>query len=118
VRDAAPGGHQVELAGPDDLLAAQAVPVQHVARDEPGHRLQPDVRVRRYLHAGHPVDRRRAVVVHEAPRAHAAPLPQRQQAAHVEVTDVGKARRGDLGARHARVSRGGRVRRGSWDFQI
>jgi hypothetical protein len=106
VGDAAPRGHQVELAGPDELLAAQAVPVQHGARDEPGHRLQPDMRVRRDLHAGHPVDRRRAVVVDEAPCAHAAPLPQRQEAAHVKVADPGEARRGDLGARHPRVPRG------------
>jgi len=86
--------------------------VQHGARDEPGHRLQPDVRVRRDLHAGHPVDGRRAVVVHEAPRAHAAPLPQRQQPAHVEVADASQARRGDLGARR------GHILRGTRDFQI
>ena len=32
-------------------------------------------------------------MVHEAPRAHAAPLPQRQEAAHVKVADPGEARR-------------------------
>ena len=32
VGHAVPGGHQVELAGPDDLLAAEAVAVQHLRR--------------------------------------------------------------------------------------
>ena len=73
VRDPPPGGHQVELAGPDHLLAAQAVPVQHVAREQPGHGLQPDMRMRRDLHPGYPVHRHRPVVVDEAPGPHAAP---------------------------------------------
>ena len=49
---------------------------------------------------------------------HAAPLPQRQQAAHVEVADAGQARRGDLGARRGRSRRGGRARRGTRGVQI
>ena len=46
VRDAAPGGHEVELAGPDDLLGAEAVPVQDLAVEQPGDRLEPDVGMR------------------------------------------------------------------------
>jgi hypothetical protein len=32
--DALAGGHQVELPGPDDLLAAEAVAVQHLDEAE------------------------------------------------------------------------------------
>ena len=37
--------------GPDRLHAAEAVAVLHLALDQPGHRLQAGVRVRRHLHA-------------------------------------------------------------------
>jgi hypothetical protein len=40
VGDPLPGGHEVELPGPDDLLAPEAVAVQHLAGDQPGDRLQ------------------------------------------------------------------------------
>ncbi len=40
------GGHQVQLAGPDDLLGAEAVAVQGLARGQPGDGLQAGVRVR------------------------------------------------------------------------
>ena len=39
VRDAPPGGHQVQLAGPDHLPAAEAVAVQHQAFEQPAHGL-------------------------------------------------------------------------------
>ena len=94
--DPPPGGHQVELAGPDHLLTAQAVPVQHVPVQQPGDGLQADVRVRRHLHPGHAVHRHRAVVVHEAPGADAAPVPQRQQPADLDIPDPGHPPRGQL----------------------
>jgi hypothetical protein len=43
VGDAPTGGHQVELAGPDELFGAEAVAVQHLALQQPGDRLQADV---------------------------------------------------------------------------
>ena len=46
VRHAVAGGHQVELAGPDHLLGAEAVAVQHLAGDQPRDGLQADVRMR------------------------------------------------------------------------
>ncbi len=92
VRDAAPGRHQVELARPDHLLAAQTVSVQHVPRQQPGHCLQPDMRVRRHAHPGDPVDRHRPVMVGEAPRAHAAPQPEGQQPPDSHVPDLCLAR--------------------------
>src|SRR5215469_16070504 len=94
--DPSPGRHEVELTRPDQLLAAKAVPVQHVAGEQPGHRLQPDVRMRRDVHAGNTVDVRWAVVVDEAPRADAAAQPEGQQPADRDGTDAGVSRRGQL----------------------
>jgi hypothetical protein len=91
VRDAAARRHEVELAWPDQLLAAQAVPVQHVPRQEPGHGLQADVRMRRHIHAGDAVDIQRPVVVDEAPGPDAAAQPERQHAAHRHGADAGVA---------------------------
>ena len=51
VGDAPPGRHQVELAGHDDLLAAERVTVQRLALQEPGDGLQADVRMRGDVHA-------------------------------------------------------------------
>jgi hypothetical protein len=81
VRDAPPGGHQVQLAGPDQLPAAEAVPVQYQALEQPAHGLQADVRVRRHLHAGADADVIGSVVVQEAPRADSAQGRLRQQPA-------------------------------------
>jgi hypothetical protein len=104
VRDPVPGGHQVELAGPDHLLAAEAVAVQHVPGDQPGDRLEPDVRVRRDLHPGHAVHRHRAVVIHKAPRAHAAALAQREQPPHLDVAHAREPGAGQLGVAGRRVA--------------
>ena len=41
--DAPPGGHQVERTRPDDLLAPDAVLVQHLAGEQPGDGLQAGV---------------------------------------------------------------------------
>ena len=47
VGDAVAGGHEVELAGRDDLLGAERVAVQRLALEQPGDGLQADVGVRR-----------------------------------------------------------------------
>ena len=65
--DPAAGGHQVELAGADQLLAAEAVPVQHQPAEQPARRLQAGVRVRRHLHARTGAHVVGPVVVEEAP---------------------------------------------------
>jgi hypothetical protein len=96
VRDTAAGGHQVQLAGPDHLLTAEAVPVKHVPREQPCDRLQPDVRTRRHLHPGRAIDGRRTVVVDEAPRAYAAAQPQWQHPAHGDFADLRLPRRGNF----------------------
>ena len=44
--------------GAEDDVAAERVAVVHLALEQPGHRLQPGVRVRRHLHARRPRRRR------------------------------------------------------------
>ena len=82
VGDPVTGGHHVELTGPDRLHVAEAVPVQDLAVQQPGHRLQPGVRVRRHLHAGPLRHIVRAEMVDEAPRANHPARPLRQQPPH------------------------------------
>src|SRR5581483_10940227 len=71
VGHAPPGSHEVELAGLDELFAAEAVPVEDLAVEHPGHRVQADVRVRPDLHRrlgpAIPVNGCRAEMVDEAP---------------------------------------------------
>ncbi len=81
VRDAAARRHEVELPGPDQLLGAEAVPVQHVPGQEPGHGLQADMRMRWHIHPGDAVDVHRPVVIDEAPGTDASAQPERQHAA-------------------------------------
>jgi hypothetical protein len=85
VRDALPRRHQAELAGPDHDVAAEGVPVVHLAVEQPAHRLQADVRVRGDLHARLAGDLVRTVVVHEAPRADHPPVQARQQASDLRA---------------------------------
>ena len=58
VADAASGGHQVQLAGPHQRVVAGGVAVLDLAAEQPAHRLQPGVRVRRHDHPAGPATRR------------------------------------------------------------
>ena len=69
VADAAAGCHQVDLAGAHHRVVAGAVAVLDLAGEEPAHRLQAGVRVRRHAHAAGVGDVVGAVVVEEAPGA-------------------------------------------------
>src|SRR5690606_19665889 len=71
---AVPCAHQVELARPDELLRTEAVAVQDLAREQPGHRLQPDVGMWPDAQPRAAIDDRGTDVVGEAPRAH-GPAP-------------------------------------------
>jgi hypothetical protein len=75
--DAAPGRHQVQLTGPGHALETQAVVVQDFALEQPGHGLQPDVRMWRHVHRLAGVERQRSVGVEKTPRPDRAVLPQR-----------------------------------------
>ena len=82
VGDAVPGGHQVELPGPDDLLAAEAVAVQDLAGDQPGDRVQAGVRVRADIQTLGLGDQLRPHVVGEAPGPHGPSLPAGERPPH------------------------------------
>jgi hypothetical protein len=87
VGDTTAGRHQVELPGLDQLLRAQAVEVEHLAFEQPGHRLQAHVRVRAYAEGAPCVRDDRAHVVRKAPCADGPAGPVREDAAHGERPD-------------------------------
>ena len=84
VRDARAGGHEVELAGAQHDVAAEAVAVVHLARERPRHRLQPGVRVRQDPH----VHALGADPVEEAPGPDGGQGPVRQPALHAHPADA------------------------------
>ncbi len=85
--------HEIELPGPHDLLRAQAVAVEHLARDEPGHGLEAQVRVRTDVDAALLGDGDRTHVVGEAPGPDGAPGPLGQHPADGQVAHRGTATR-------------------------
>ncbi|BDB72439.1 hypothetical protein Cthiooxydans_48510 [Comamonas thiooxydans] len=82
------GRHQIDLAGADDLLAAQAVAVQYLSLDHPGESLQADVRMGPDLHAGRRGDGR-AGVVEEAPGPYFAQRGLRNGSVDGDAADIG-----------------------------
>ena len=93
--DAAPGRHQVELAGPHDRVVPGGVAVLDLAGEQPADRLQPGVRVRRHDHPARGVDLVGTVVVHEAPGSDQRALPLRESTPHRHRTQAAQR------ARHA-----------------
>jgi hypothetical protein len=92
MRDAAARRHEVDLAGPDPLVAAQAVAMLNRALDHPAEGLQPDVRMRTDVDAVSRGIVRGTGVVEEAPGADGAAMPVRERAADFEaVTQQGAA---------------------------
>ena len=81
VGDAEAGRHQRQLARTEGDVAAEGVPVVHLALEQPRHRLQPGVRVRRHLHPGAGGDVVGPVVVDEGPGPDEPPSQGGQQPA-------------------------------------
>jgi hypothetical protein len=106
MRDAAPGGHQVQLARPGHGRKAEAVVVQHLAGEQPRHGLQADVRVRCDVHGLATGKREGTVGIEEAPRSDQPVLAQRQCPRHGETTaEIRRARRPALDFRARRTLR-------------
>ena len=80
--DAVPAGHQVQLAGPDHRVHADAVAVLDLAGEQPADGLQAGVRVRGHVHPAGVGDVVGAVVVGEAPGADQRAGALGQRAAH------------------------------------
>ena len=90
VRNALPGGHQIELASADQLLAADRVAMQQCSFEQPGRRLQSDMRMRANTEALHVAAVDRSEMIQEAPRADLPQRPSRQRSTNHNA-------RGDLG---------------------
>ena len=85
--------HEIELPVPHDLLGAQAVAVEHLSRNEPGHGLEAQVRVGTDVDAALLSDGDRTHVVGEAPGTDGAPGPSGQHPADGHVSHRGTATR-------------------------
>ncbi len=111
VDDTAASGHQVDRAGPYDLLRVQAVAVHDLAAEQVGDRGQADVGVRAHVQAlpGLEMTQTHLIEEHEGPDG--SSLPGWQYAAHLEAADVARARHDDL--RH-----GGSTVLGRMDFSV
>ncbi|MND88726.1 hypothetical protein D3C80_807580 [compost metagenome] len=89
---AAPGGHQIDLARADHLLAAEAVTVQNLPRQHPGEGLQGDVGMGPHVQPGGVGgEAGRPYVIEKAPGAYGAPLLDREGAGHRDAAHVGEA---------------------------
>jgi hypothetical protein len=81
------GSHQIQLSGPDRLLASEAVTVQQLAGKDPGNGLEPDMGMR--SDPGSVAGNiNRAGVIEKAPGAHSSPASLRQGAAHLHSAHV------------------------------
>src|SRR4029078_4476672 len=94
MRDAAPGGHPVHLAGADRLLGHQAVAMHDLALEQIRERGQADVRMRAHVdaarNAGRELDRSEVIEEDEPPDT--APLAEQEHASHGEAAEVAAAR--------------------------
>ena len=86
--NAVAGRHEVDLSGANELLAAQAVAMQHFTFDHPGKSLQPNVRVRPDLHAWRGRNGR-AGMIEKAPSPYLAQRGLRNGAVDRDATDIG-----------------------------
>ena len=74
VCDAAARCHHVHATRTEEPLKAEAVVVNHLAVDQPRHRLEPDVRMWCHVHWFPLVERERAESIEKTPGAHHAPI--------------------------------------------
>ena len=105
VADAVAGGHQVQLAGAHHRVRAETVAVIDLPGEQPAHRLQPGVRVRRHAHAPGRRDVVRPVVVDEAPGPDQGAAALRQRPAYPHRSRP--AERDVAGLHHLDAHRGG-----------
>ena len=86
--DAAAGGHQIDRAGLDPLVGAEAVAMVDGAGEQIGDRRQVDVRVRAHVDAAADLQLRRAHLVEEDERPDHRPLLVRQRPVDLEPAEV------------------------------
>src|SRR5207245_10491412 len=90
VRDAATGGHPVDLARPNRLFRAQAVTMHHFAVKQVSDGRQSDVRMRSHIDRARDsrreVDRTHVIEEHEG--THHAALREGKHASHFEAAKI------------------------------
>src|SRR5690606_29536849 len=91
MRDAAPGDHPVQRAGPDDLVGAGAVAVMEVALEKVGDRAEADMRMRPHVHALTGQKLRRPGLIEEDERTDHLAFRCRQGAADLKTAKVAGA---------------------------
>src|SRR5271165_1163638 len=90
--DAAPRHHPVDVAGTDDLIGAEAVPMLELAAKEIADRRKPDVRMRAQVDALAADELGRPHLIEENERADQPPVRRGKRAAHLEAADVARTR--------------------------
>ncbi|QTK79420.1 hypothetical protein AT6N2_C1722 [Agrobacterium tumefaciens] len=96
MHDAAPGRHQVDVAGANDKLGAETVAMLDFAVEQIGHRGKPDMRVRLDVERLTRLQDRRPHAVKKDERADKPPLPGRQRPAHGKTANVAGARNDEV----------------------
>ena len=96
VRHPVAGGHEVQLAGPDQLLGAKAVEVQQLPFQQPGHGLEAQVGMGPDAEGDARLRCDRAGMVEEAPGPDGAARPLGQHTAHRQRAHLGQPGRGEL----------------------
>ena len=104
--DAAPGRHQVDLAGLDGERRAQAVAMEHLALEQIGDGGEPDVRVRAHVDALADQELGRPHLVEEDEGPDHLLLRGRQGAPHLETAEIAGTRHDDVldGVARARIA--------------
>jgi hypothetical protein len=98
VGDAVSGAHQVQLSRSDQLLGAQAVVVNRLTLNQPGHGREPRVRVGIDIESPFLGHGGWAHVIGETPRPDGAMGPLGKSAADLDGPDQRVVRRKDLGS--------------------
>ena len=88
MNDAAARGHQVDRAGLDDGMAANAVPMLDRALEQISDSCEVDVGVRTDVHPAPRRQTRRAELIDEDERPDHRPLSARESAVDLEVAEV------------------------------
>ncbi|ENN89042.1 hypothetical protein RHSP_01992 [Rhizobium freirei PRF 81] len=96
MHDAAPGRHQVDVAGADDFGRAEAVEMTDFAVEQIGDGGKPDVRMRAHVERFARPQDRRPHAVEEDERPHQPPPAARKRAPHRKTAKVAGARNDEV----------------------
>src|SRR5262245_48551289 len=87
MRDSITGGHEVELSSAHESFTPKAVVVNDFALQQPGNRLEANVRMWRHVHGGSGSKTMRTVTIEKAPRPNRPPQSPRQSPQDAQRTN-------------------------------